>query len=109
MHGKTAAAKPDWISVTEPGTWVNKPRWSPNGNLLYYISDRDGFTCVWVNRLNPMTKQPVGAPKALMHFHASSSSLDTAYGLELSVADDKLVLDIGDSSGNIWLAPPTIP
>ena len=109
LHDGTAAPKPDWISVTEPGTWVNKPRWSPNGNLLYYISDRDGFTCIWVNRLNPVTKRPVGAPKAVMHFHSGSSSLDTAYGLELSVADDKLVVDIGESAGNIWLAPVVRP
>jgi Tol biopolymer transport system component len=105
LHHEAAAAKPDWISVTEHGSWVNKPRWSPNGNLLYYISDRDGFTCIWANRLDPITKEAVGAPKAVMHFHTGRSSLDSAYGLELSVADDKLVVDIGESSGNIWLAP----
>ena len=95
--------------MTESGPWVNKPRWSPNGNLLYYISDRDGFTCIWVNRLDPVSKQPVGAPKAVIHFHTGANSLDTAYGLELSVADDKLVVDIGESSGNIWLAPVARP
>lgn len=105
LHGKTAAPKPEWISVTESGPWVNKPRWSPNGNLLYYISDRDGFTCIWVSRLDPVTKHPVGTPKAVIHFHTGAHSLDTAYGLELSVADDKLVVDVGESSGNIWLAP----
>lgn len=109
LRDGTAAAKPDWISVTEPGPWVNKPRWSPNGNLLYHISDRDGFTCIWANRLDPITKRPVGPPMAVMHFHSGSSSLDTAYGLELSVADDKLVVDIGESSGNIWLAPAVKP
>ncbi len=109
LHNGAAAAKPDWISVTESGPWVNKPRWSPNGNLLYYISDRDGFTCIWASRLNPITKQPEGAPKAVMHFHTGSSSLDTAYGLELSVADNKLVVDIGQSSGNIWLVPAAKP
>ncbi len=109
LHGRTAAARPEWISVTESGPWVNKPRWSPNGNLLYYISDRDGFTCIWVNRLDPVSKQPVGAPKAVIHFHTGANSLDTAYGLELSVADDKLVVDIGESSGNIWLAPVARP
>lgn len=109
MHDGTAAAKPDWISVTEPGPWVNKPRWSPNGNLLYYLSDRDGFTCIWVSRLDPITKRPMGAPKAVMHFHAGRSSLDSAYGQELSVADDKLVVEIGESYGNIWLAPAVKP
>ena len=109
LHDGTAARKQDWIFITEAGIWVDKPRWSPNGNLLYYISDRDGFDCIWVEHLDPLTKHRVGAPNALMHFHTSSSSLDTAYGLELSVAGDKLVLDIGDTSGNIWLAPPTAP
>ena len=105
LHGKTAGAKAEWISVTEPGPWFNKPRWSPNGNLLYYISDRDGFTCIWANHLDPATKRPVGSPKPVMHFHTGASSLETAYGLELSIADDKLVVDIGESSGNIWLVP----
>jgi Tol biopolymer transport system component len=109
LHDGIAAAQPDWISVTEPGPWVNKPRWSPNGNMLYYISDRDGFTCIWAYRLDPITKRPAGAPMAVMHFHSGSISLDAAYGLELSVANDKLVVDIGQSSGNIWLAPAIGP
>ena len=107
-HG-TAAAKSDWISVTEPDLWVNKPRWSPSGNYLYYLSNRDGFVCIWASRLDPITKRPRGAPKAVMHFHTGGSSLDTAYEQELSVTDDKLVLEIGESFGSIWLASTLRP
>ena len=109
LHQGTAAAKSDWIAVTEPGLLVNKPRWSPNGNILYYIADRDGFACIWANRLDLATKRPLGAPKAVAHFHTRGNSLDTAYDEELSVADDKLVLAIGESFGNIWLAPAHKP
>lgn len=109
LHDGRAAAREEWISVTEQGTWVNKPRWSPNGNWLYYTSDRDGFTCIWASPLDPFTKRPLGAPKGVMHFHTGGSSLDASYGLELSIAVDKLVVDIGNSSGNIWLAPPPTP
>ena len=105
LRNGTAAANSDWIPVTESGPWVNKPRWSPNGNLLYYISDRDGSACIWASRLDPATKKPVGEPTPVMHFHSVRSSLDRAYGLELSIADDKLVVDVGENSGNIWLAP----
>jgi len=105
LHHGAAAAKPEWIPVTESGRWVNKPRWSPHGNILYYVCDRDGFACIWANRLDPATKGPVGPPKAVMHFHTRGSSLDTSFGLELSIADDELVVDIGETSGNIWLAP----
>jgi Tol biopolymer transport system component len=109
LHNGIAAAKADWISVTEAGIWVDKPRWSPDGNLIYYVSNRDGFACIWVNRLGPRTKRPVAAPKAVMHFHTGGRSLDIAYGLALSVANDNLVFDVDDSSGNIWLAPAARP
>jgi len=105
LRNGAAAPKQEWISVTEPGPWVNKPRWSPNGNLLYYVSDQDGFACIWARRLDPVTKNPVGEPQAVVHFHSGHNSLDTAYGMELSVADNKLVFNLGEGSGNIWLAP----
>jgi len=105
LRNGVAAPKTAWIPVTESGPWVNKPRWSPSGNLLYYVSDRDGFLCIWASRLNPTTKQPLGEPKAVVHFHSARNSLDNVYGLELSVADEKLVFNVGESSSNIWLAP----
>lgn len=105
IRAGSAAARPDWIPVTERGPFVNKPRWSPSGNLLYYISDRDGFVCIWAARLDPVTKKPVGDPKPVVHFHTSRNSLDNVYGQELSVADHELVFSLGERSGNIWLAP----
>ena len=101
----SAAPRPEWISVTERGPFVNKPRWSPTGNLLYYISDRDGFVCIWATRLDPATKKPLGDPKPVVHFHTSRNSLDNVYGQELSVADHELVFSLGERTGNIWLAP----
>lgn len=105
LRGQSAAAQPDWISVTEPGSWVDKPRWSPSGNMIYYVSDRDGFVCIWARRLDPATKKPVDEPRAVVHFHNRHISLGSVYGLELSVAKDKLVFNLNEASGNIWLAP----
>lgn len=101
----SAAARLEWVSVTEPGPFVNKPRWSPSGNLLYYTSDRDGFVCIWASRLDPATKKPLGDPMPVVHFHTSRNSLDNVYGQELSVAEHELVFSLGERSGNIWLAP----
>jgi Tol biopolymer transport system component len=105
LRNGAAVPKQEWIFVTESGPWVNKPRWSPDGNLLYYVSDRDGFACIWAQRLDPVTKKPAGEPEAVVHFHSSHDSLDTVYGMELSVAEDKLVFNLGEGSGNIWLMP----
>jgi len=43
--------------------------WSPDGNLLYFISERDGFVCLWAQRLDPATKHPQGAAFPIRHFH----------------------------------------
>jgi Tol biopolymer transport system component len=104
LRNSVAAAESDWISVTEPDVWVDKPRWSPSGNLLYYVSDRDGFVCIWATSLDPATKKPLSPPKPVLHFHASNHSIENIYRLELSVADDKLVFNVGETSGDIWLA-----
>ena len=113
LRGRTADARQawpawfmmagSWVSVTQRGAWVDKPRWSPDGNLLYYLSDRDGFLCIWAQRLHPLSKAPVGAPLEIAHFHDRHSP-GTVFGMELSVATDKLVFNVGEDSGNLWIA-----
>ena len=105
LRYRTVAPEAERIAVAGPGSWVDKPRWSPDGNVLYYVSDRDGFLCIWSCRLDPATKRPARDPKAVLHFHHGRSSLGTVYGLEISVAVDKLVFNLGEGSGNIWMAP----
>jgi Tol biopolymer transport system component len=100
-----AAPESEWVSVAGPGFWVDKPRWSPGGNVLYYVSDRDGFVCIWSRRVDARTRKPVEDERAVAHFHRGRNSLGSVYGLELAVARDKLVFNLGEESGNIWLAP----
>lgn len=51
----------EWIPVTDGSTFEDKPRWSPDGRMIYFTSDRDGFRCLWAQRLEPTT----GIPPAL--------------------------------------------
>jgi Tol biopolymer transport system component len=106
LRGGSLAPQSEWVSLTEPGNWVDKPRWSPSGNVIYYLSDRDGFVCVWARSLDPATKRPVGAPKALAHFHEGRNSIGSVNGMSLSAARDKLVFSVGEEFGNIWIAQP---
>jgi Tol biopolymer transport system component/predicted Ser/Thr protein kinase len=97
----------DWIPVTEGDSWDDKPRWSPTGNLLYFTSDRDGFRCLWARPLEPLTKRPAGPPFPVYHFHSARRSLMNVplAVLEPSVARDKIVFNLGEITGNIWMAP----
>ena len=97
-------AEKDWIGVTGEHRH-DKPEWSPDGNLLYFTSDRDGFQCIWAQRLTS-AKQPVGPPLEIYHSHSARRSL-TNVGvkpLELAVGPDKLVFTQGEITGNIWMA-----
>ena len=97
-----------WIPVTDGQALDDKPRWSPNGNLIYMTSDRDGFTCLWAQPLDPETKHPNGPAIAIKHFHQFQNSLGAVQVnmREIGVAHDKIVMPLAELSGNIWLMEP---
>jgi Tol biopolymer transport system component len=105
----TGAARHDsaeWIPVTDGHNLDDKPRWSPDGNLIYFTSERDGFRCIWAQRVDRVTKRPAGAPFTVYHSHTSRRSLrNVGLGpLEISVARNALVFNLGEVTGNIWRA-----
>ena len=96
----------EWIPITEGKQLDRDAQWSPDGNLLYFLADRDGMRGIYAQRLDPMTKRPFQAPfevkmfrsarRSMMHFDNSGASWP-------AVARDKLVFPLGEMSGNIWL------
>ena len=52
----------DLIAVTDGSGYDIVPEFSPNGNVLYFFSQRDGARCLWAQRLDPGSKRPAGAP-----------------------------------------------
>jgi serine/threonine protein kinase/dipeptidyl aminopeptidase/acylaminoacyl peptidase len=101
---KRMIAESQWTSITNED-WADYPRWSPNGNNLYYLSDRDGFRCIWAQQLDSISKSPMGEPTAVFHSHQSRSAIcNVSVGnLELSIARDKVVFGMGDLTANIWM------
>ncbi|MBL8294503.1 MAG: PD40 domain-containing protein, partial [Bryobacterales bacterium] len=101
FHGAATIPESEWIAVTDGSGFDSRPRWSPNGNLLYFISDRDGFRCIWAQRLD-VNKRPVGPAFAVQHFHDLRRLLSDIPELGLSVARDKLVFNMIEQTGNLW-------
>jgi hypothetical protein len=100
-----AAAEPEWIQITDQGT-AGRIWWSPEGNLLYFLSDQDGSTgCIWARRLDPRTKIPKGAPFEVWHLHGQSETVSSgAFGYGMT--KDRLLFALRQTKGNIWLAHP---
>jgi len=74
------------------------------GNLIYSVSDRDGFSCIWAQRLDAVTKRPVGAPFAVFHAHNARISLADTGEPYLSISRDKMLFTMAEHTGNIWMA-----
>jgi Tol biopolymer transport system component len=104
--GASAPPQVEWIAVTDGTAFAGLPRWSPDGNMVYFVSERDGFRCLWAQRLDPRSKQPSEPPLAVYHFHNARRSLTNVGGVGLTglgVARDKIVFNLGELTGSIWM------
>jgi Tol biopolymer transport system component/DNA-binding winged helix-turn-helix (wHTH) protein len=93
----------DWLPIAD-GRWDDKPRWSPDGNALYFVSERDEFRCIWAQRLDAR-KHPSGAAIPIFHAHERRRSLSNVGpgDLAISVARDKIVFNMSEQVGNLWM------
>src|SRR5262249_14708510 len=93
-------------AVTDGSSWDAVAEFSPDGNTLYFFSQRDGFRCHWALKLDPATKKPAGKPYPVQHYHnARRSPGYVGYGrVANAVAADKIVFTMAERTGNIWMA-----
>jgi eukaryotic-like serine/threonine-protein kinase len=107
LQGETLGGESQWIPITSGADVDITPAWSPDGNLLYFISQRDNFRCIWAQRLHPDSRIPVDPPFAVQHFHSGARALLTNFRanplqIGLSVSDRGIVYTLEELRGNIW-------
>jgi Tol biopolymer transport system component len=97
------------IAVTDGTTMDREPFWSPDRRRLYFLSDRDGFRCIWARPMDSQTAQPTGPTYAVAHFHHARELLrgtaPSVGSIGLSASADSLIFTLAESSGNIWWQP----
>lgn len=104
VDGPTPAPRESWIAVTDGGSVEREPAWSPEGRVLYFLSERDGFRCIWARRLDER-RHPVGDSFAVQHFHTARWSLGEVldHQIGLWAAPGRLIFALREQTGNIWL------
>jgi dipeptidyl aminopeptidase/acylaminoacyl peptidase len=94
------------VEITNDGYANREPVWSPDGRRIYFLSDRDGPTCVWARDVDAGSKRPAGDVFAVAHFHSAGRVLRgpsaNSGSIGLSAAGNFLVLTLTDTKGNIW-------
>jgi len=93
-----------WIPITDATEWSAKPRWSGDGKNIFYLSTRDGFSCIWGRHFDPATGRPKGRPFHVVDYHNFRNSIENIFSgsFNLSVAGDSIYLNVGESNSSIW-------
>jgi hypothetical protein len=93
-----------WKDITDGAFWDDKPRWSPDGRLIYFISDRGGLFNIWAIGFDATTGSPVGEPVALTTFNGAAEHIPDNVGIvELGVARGRLAIPVINPTGGIWM------
>jgi len=104
LNPQTGEAETNWLVIpTGTGTpW--HPRWSGDGKTIFYVSNADGFSCIYGLPFNAKAKA-FGAPFDVAHFHKQRASIDNVLPrvFNLSVAGDTIYLNLGEQSSTIQL------
>jgi Tol biopolymer transport system component/DNA-binding winged helix-turn-helix (wHTH) protein len=93
-----------WTRIAGGDHWDDKPRWSPDGKAIYFVSGRGGFFNVWGVRFDPERGRPLGEPFRVSAFERPSLMVPQWIPpIALSISQDKLVLTLAETSGGIWV------
>src|SRR5262249_21717480 len=93
-----------WTPITDGAWYDDKPRWAPDGQTIFFISNRDGRSDVWGRRFDPVRGQPVGSLFRVPSFSDPSRTLTPYIGqLEMSISAKRIFLPMYEATGQIWI------
>jgi serine/threonine protein kinase len=107
VHFPKATGQPvgQWFPITSGSEWSDRPRWSADGKLVFYLSNRDGSYCIWGQHFDPVVGQVRDSPFAVMHFHNPRLSPGTvrSSSFAMAVSGDSIFLNLGEETESIWV------
>jgi len=104
LPGSEHSPRGKWIPITGTNEISDRPRWSGDGRTIFYLSNRDGSSCVWGQHFDPRTGK-TGPPFAAMHYHNPhfSPRVVVERTVNLSVAGDTIYLNVGEINTSVWI------
>jgi len=98
------AAGGSWRAITE-GTWFDdKPRWGPDGRILYFVSNRTGVANVWGRRFDHRSGMPIGEPFPVTSFRSAQFALTPrTVQMDIAVTATHLLLPMSEARSEIWM------
>jgi len=104
-NGLSEIPRSRWMPVARGPAPVDKPRFSPDGKLIYFTQDSNGSRAIRAIRYAPRTGETQG--ESIRVFDSGVPRL-TLVGVNprsqgIGIAKDKLVILLRESSSNLWI------
>lgn len=98
------AAGGAWRAMTDGAAFDDKPRWGPDGRVLYFVSDRDGMKNVWGRRFDDVRGTPVGDPFPVTSFRSPQFLISPeAVQMDIAITASHLMVPMSESRGDVWM------
>ena len=98
------AAGGSWRAITDGSWFDDKPRWGPDGRILYFVSNRSGMANVWGRRFDDATGTPIGDPFPVTSFKSAQFVLTPrTVQMDIAVTATHLLLPMTEARSEIWL------
>ncbi len=98
------AAGGPWRAITDGSWFDDKPRWGPDGRILYFVSNRTGVANVWGRRFDSATGTPVGEPFPVTSFRSAQFQLTPrTVQMDIAITATHLLLPVSESRSEIWM------
>lgn len=93
-----------WTRITDGKQWQDKPRWSADGRAIFFVSERKGFLNVLSVPFDPVRGKATGEISQVTDFKSADLQIaEVVPSIGFSLAPDKAMLTISQSSGGIWM------
>ena len=90
--------------MTDGAAFEDKPRWGPDGRVLYYVSNRGGVRNVWGRRFDNTNGTAVGEPFPVTSFRSPQFLISPqSVQMDIVVTSTHLLLPMSESHGDIWM------
>src|SRR5262249_11608962 len=93
-----------WTNFSEGHFFDDKPRWSPDGKMIYYVSGRAGVYNVRGVRFDPATGRKVGESFPVTSLTSPGPIIsNTITAVELTLTQASLVITLEEGPGSLWM------
>jgi Tol biopolymer transport system component len=96
---KGPVPRSEWIDIAF-GAQELQPHFSRDDKLILFTSKRDGFRCIWAQRLGSDMRH-ASAPFGVYHLHQPRRSIGY-----FAVGPSMIAFDLRERTGDIWILEP---